>query len=440
MSLAALKLALDRAGEAAYCEGIYRPTERLAIALPDGDLAAVDDPNFVDWLLAHAESAPFGAGKTTRINKKVRHALRLVARGAVKIGGFDPARLMDQISAALSPTRELVAKLTDVIVYPEGGKFLRHKDTPRSAELVGTLVVELPIAHTGGAFHVVEGGTPQVPHRGAQDPTTLRWVALFSDVDHEIKRVTSGTRVTLVYSLERTDILRSDSESMKRRSALREAAVGLAPVRWPVMIACTRQVITRETAWPEVDDLRGLDRDIAEAFIEAGFDVTVRACLFTSERPEDGRAFPDITNVSEVMRLRLPMTQKVIGKLGDVLTYAEEASDDSGEAYVNASLARYIDDPIDIDQWVIRARAEATMIHEASMFSIDGWLGNEASEAFLYTLAALEISPKTRKQPATHVTHDDDDGDDGDDDDSDDDDDDDDDDNDDDVGAGDEDD
>ena len=76
------------------------------------------------------------------------------------------------------------------------------------------------------------------------------------------------------------------------------------------------------------------------------------------------------------------------------------------------------------------------------MFSIDGWLGNEASEAFLYTLAALEISPKTRKQPATHVTHDDDDGDDGDDDDdSDDDDDDDDDDNDDDdVGAGDEDD
>jgi hypothetical protein len=40
------------------------------------------------------------------------------------------------------------------------------------------------------------------------------------------------------------------------------------------------------------------------------------------------------------------------------------------------------------------------MIHVASMFSDDGYFGNEAYEAVLYTLAALEILPKTsRKKP-----------------------------------------
>src|SRR3569623_3003244 len=107
MRLTALKAALDSASEASWCEGTYQLAERLAIALPGGDLGAVDDPGFVDWLLAHSEVAPFGSAKQPKLDKTVRHALRLVARGKAKIGGFAPKAILDQLENALSPPHRL---------------------------------------------------------------------------------------------------------------------------------------------------------------------------------------------------------------------------------------------------------------------------------------------------------------------------------------------
>ena len=207
-----LKAVLDGIHEAACCSGVCKVEERVAIALPDGDVSAADDAGFVEWLLAHAEPAPYGEGGETKLDKQVRHAQRLVARGKAEVHGFDPASLLDTIASTLSPGAALAAELTDVIVYPKGGKFARHKDTPRTADLVGTLVVGLPIAHTGGAFVVDDGGGSSQKFEWGK-PTaagTLPWVALFSDADHEIEPVKSGTRVTLVYALRRTDTARTD--------------------------------------------------------------------------------------------------------------------------------------------------------------------------------------------------------------------------------------
>src|SRR5207237_10555517 len=96
---------------------------------------------------------------------------------------------------------------------PKGGKFARHKDTPRTPDLIGTLVVGLPIAHTGGAFVVDGGGSAQKFEWGKPTANMLPWVALFSDADHEIERVKSGTRVTMVYALRRTDVPRTDKST-----------------------------------------------------------------------------------------------------------------------------------------------------------------------------------------------------------------------------------
>jgi len=400
MSLLALKAALDKASEASCCSGTYELTERLAIALPHGDLGAADDPKFVDWLLQHAEPAPFGAKKQTKVDKKVRNAQRLEDRGKVRVGGFEPHTILDEVESALSPTRKLEARLTDVIIYPEDGKFSRHKDTPGTQDLVGTLVVEIPHAHEGGAFVVDDGETVrEFDWSGPANPKALRWVALFSDVDHEVRPVTKGTRITLVYALIRTDTPRLDPEAKARRDLIGKAARELRGARWPVMVACARQVIIEENAWPEVSALKGMDRDIAEAFIEAGFDVTVRACLFASQANVDG-GLPNMDDVYQMMRLKKPITKKAIAKLDDIMTFAETVTGDDGnfeEEDINRmSLARFIDDEINTDQWVFRSRAEATMIHAASMFSDDGYFGNEAYEAFIYTLAALEISMKTK--------------------------------------------
>src|SRR5689334_14764879 len=78
VSLEALKAALDELDEPTSCEGTYTLDEKLAVMLPDGDVGALGDPQFVEWLLAHAELAPFGDGFETRVDPGVRNVQRVI--------------------------------------------------------------------------------------------------------------------------------------------------------------------------------------------------------------------------------------------------------------------------------------------------------------------------------------------------------------------------
>src|SRR5262249_6910956 len=151
----------------------------------------------------------------------------------------------------------LVATLTDVIVYPVGGHFVPHRDTPGSPDLLGTLVVGLPIEHTGGGLEIDDSPEPRLLDWGGPiDPMVVRWVALFGDIDHAIHPVTSGTRVTLVYSLTYTDRFRNDPDWHARIRALDAAAKKLElPVGGPLMIACTRHVIGIDGEQPQRIDV-----------------------------------------------------------------------------------------------------------------------------------------------------------------------------------------
>jgi hypothetical protein len=392
MSLEQLRSALDTLEEASCCSGKVKLSERVALALPDGDVAAVDDANFVDWLLEHAEPAPYGHGKETKLDPKVRSAQRLVARDKVAVHGFDPATILDEIAAVLSPTRVLSAQLTDVIVYKKGDKFSRHKDTPRAAELIGTLVVGLPIAHTGGTFVVDDGRGPQkFDWSGKVAAGTLPWVALFTDVDHEIEPVKSGARVTLVYALHRTDEPRSDAKAKQRQDVVKKAAGALSrQTKWPVLIPCGRHVISAPDAkQPQsIDTLRGADLDIAEGLVAAGFRVDVRACIAAIANYDDPEPWPATEGMFGITRLKAAPSHEALESLGDEGTYIDQ----------------YILDEVMLEQCAIRKNAAAMLLHENAMWAMDGMdFGNEGFDALLYSLAALEVSkPKSaaKKQVA----------------------------------------
>ena len=64
--------------------------------------------------------------------------------------------------------------------------------------MVGTLVVSLPSAHTGGEL-VVEHGGESVTYRTSKEE--LSFVAFYADCRHEVKPVKSGYRVTLTLNL-----------------------------------------------------------------------------------------------------------------------------------------------------------------------------------------------------------------------------------------------
>lgn len=395
MSLDAFRMALDALTDTACCEGVCPITERLAIALPDGDVGAVDDAKFVDWLLAHSEVAPFGQGGKTKVDAKVRSAQRLTARGEASVTGFDPAQILGEIEAVLSPRDHLDAKLTDVLVYRKGGHFTRHKDTPRTPDLVGTLVVGLPIAHEGGAFHISDGAQPLVVDWSSKKPNSAKvpWVAMFSDVDHEIKPVTSGSRVTLVYSLTRSDRPRPDKASAATLATLDKLASQLPmPGNAPLMIACARHVITENEAQPMgVEVLRGTDRAIADLLIDRGFSVAVRSCV-TAAMAYGRQTTDPLTSdtVFSISRLSKSLSPELIASLENLVTFSKISKE---EAESVMSLEPYVLDaqPM-MDRWVIRKSAARTLIHESEDFSEDGSYGNEGYEAHIYMLAAIEVT------------------------------------------------
>jgi hypothetical protein len=398
VSVEELTAALNALDEPTSCEGTHPLAEPLALMLPDGDVAALADPRFVDWLLAHAELAPFGEGFVTRVDPGVRNVQRVTGRHEITVAGFDPAAILPAIEAALSSSVHLSARLTDVLVYSAGGKFVRHRDTPYTRDLVGTLVVGLPIAHTGGAFVVDDGTEKRSYDWGAPITNTVRWAALFSDVDHEVCEVTTGARVTLVYALDSTYVPRPSPPYTSKIRTVRAAIDNLDLAGHPLMIACARHVITGKTP-PTVGSLRGIDREVAQQFADAGYQVTVRACLAatSSEDSERPRFAPDGWGEQTAFaRLRDGMvTPELRASLGPVHAFVpqNECSGDDGGGWVDAepvSLAPHLMPELN-QQWVIRSKAAATLLHETA-FDEYGFFGNGGFEAYLYTLAALEVS------------------------------------------------
>lgn len=395
MSLEGLQRAVMALDDQVSCTGTVVLHERLSIMLPDGDVAAADDPRFVEWLLDHGEPASYGdlAQRETKVDPAVRHATRLRARGATLVGGFDPACLLAEIEAVLSPRTQLFARLTDVVVYPVGGHFALHKDTPHSPDLLGTLVVGLPVPHRGGAFLV---GPETIDWSGPCAPNELRWVALFSDADHAVMPVTEGARVTLVYTLLRTEVARDDPQWRRRMADVRRELADLElPGDGTLAIACAREVIGIDDPQPlPLDVLRGVDRDLADELLRAGFAVTVRTCLaargvedFPAETTAWDMTAPDLY----FARLREPFTDRDVAGLLDAVTFVPASCDGGG--YLDDETSDLSDrvDALETASWLMRPGSIATFLAKRD-FSYYGLVGNDAPETYLYKLAALEVS------------------------------------------------
>ncbi|TCD66044.1 hypothetical protein EIP91_001900 [Steccherinum ochraceum] len=86
--------------------------------------------------------------------------------------------------------------------------FKAHKDTPRSEDMFGSLVLVFPTKHEGGALILRDDGEEwMIDTAKAVNETTspcIGYVAFYSDVEHEVSLVKSGYRVTLTYNFYRS--------------------------------------------------------------------------------------------------------------------------------------------------------------------------------------------------------------------------------------------
>ena len=152
------------------------------------------------------EDAPFGEGKKTRVNPKVRKTLQVSASN-IKFKNPAYETHLQQLAKLAARDLGLVdyenakAHLHKLLIYREGDHFLEHRDAVHRKGMFGTLIVELPSVYTGGTLTVSHAG--QSKEFMAHDEFQSTWVAFYGDCLHKIDPVTSGLRTVLTYDLVR---------------------------------------------------------------------------------------------------------------------------------------------------------------------------------------------------------------------------------------------
>lgn len=89
----------------------------------------------------------------------------------------------------------VVDKLYELNVYSApSGIFKPHFDTPRGHTYFGSLVVALPTSYQGGQLRAVHNGREEVGLEQCECDfqATIRWIAFYSDCEHEVLPVTMG--------------------------------------------------------------------------------------------------------------------------------------------------------------------------------------------------------------------------------------------------------
>ncbi|KAJ7816851.1 hypothetical protein B0H14DRAFT_3743117 [Mycena olivaceomarginata] len=160
-------------------------------------------------LTAACQQATFGVGGADILDETYRRA------GKMDHGKFaacfDVAELLETISPDILQGQNSDSDKLIVICGLSGaagpGSFFKaHKDTPRSEDMIGSLVVIFPTAHAGGALTLEHNEKSWVFDSAAElaaasSTPSLAYVAFYSDVTHAVELVHTGCRVTLTYNL-----------------------------------------------------------------------------------------------------------------------------------------------------------------------------------------------------------------------------------------------
>lgn len=252
------------------------------LAFPFNDLQAMA-------LLKIARKAPFGKGLATVYDDQVRSAWEIDATELRFIGdGWEK-----QLSNVLLTVKKdlglegytITSTLYKLLIYETGDFFLPHRDTEKEKGMFGTLILGLPSRHTGGELVVSFGGEQQEISFGDKDNIDiLQYAAFYADCEHEIKPLTGGYRICLVYNLLQK------SGAIQTPDRIVQSAVQLAEIfkQAPWTNSTHPQVILLGHQYtPEnfsVDHLKLNDRARAAALLQAAEKAGyyARLCLVTS--------------------------------------------------------------------------------------------------------------------------------------------------------------
>jgi len=127
-----------------------------------------------------------------------------VAKSRISI---DQCRWNETLAAQLDRIRrdlglpdgyQLKAQLHNMLVYGPGQFFAPHQDSVKTDDMIGTLVVSLPLCFSGGVMSIEHHGA-KVRVGGSEK--NLTFIAFYADCRHEVRPIKQGYRVVLTYNL-----------------------------------------------------------------------------------------------------------------------------------------------------------------------------------------------------------------------------------------------
>ncbi len=199
-----LLLSVERPGDFCAHGRLLAPMPRLEVE-GAGALSFPVPEAQVRALIAAAERAPYGKGTETLVDRSVRDCWQVDADRVRLAGAAWPetfAGILGSAAAGLGcPPDRLDAQLHKLLIYEPGGFFAAHRDTEKADGMIATLSISLPIAGAGGELVVRHGDRERVFDMTAGEPSELAFAAFYADCTHEVRPVTEGHRLSLVFNL-----------------------------------------------------------------------------------------------------------------------------------------------------------------------------------------------------------------------------------------------
>lgn len=272
---------IDRPGT--FCASGLLPSTLPGLEVAGfGPVALPLDKRQVTQLKKQARQAPYGKGTRTLVDTNVRRVWEIDAE-QVTLANSEWHDLLN--GAVQTVQRELglesqtlEAHLYKLLLYEKGSFFLPHRDGEKLDRMVGTLVIVLPTAHQGGELMVRHEGREVVVDFGEQSQFQTQFAAFYADCEHEIRPVTGGFRLALIYNL--TVKKSGETISAPSRSKFITEAVTILREK-PGQQMPRKLAVCLEHKYTQAglagDALKGVDQACAEVLFaaakEAGWDA-----------------------------------------------------------------------------------------------------------------------------------------------------------------------
>jgi hypothetical protein len=156
-------------------------------------------------IVAQATLAPYGRGEETIVDPNVRRVWQ-IGTDRFRIGGSAWAQTLESIVSRCAQDLgcdggKVFAEPYKLLLYEPGGFFLSHRDTEKAPGMFGTLVIVLPSAHSGGELVVRHAGREVTIDFTGADVSEISFAAFYADCQHEVRPLTHGNRLCVVYNL-----------------------------------------------------------------------------------------------------------------------------------------------------------------------------------------------------------------------------------------------